>query len=74
VVGTGDATVSDAGGDGPAQSACPASTAAVCARKCDPTLGCVECLGDSDCTGADKFCILGSCVACRTNTDCGAPA
>ena len=41
-------------------------------KQCDPTLGCVDCTVDTDCTGAAKLCILGRCEACRANTDCGA--
>lgn len=54
----------------------PASTAACGGRKCDTSLGCVECLADTDCAaaGRDPFCILGRCEACRTNADCGAAA
>jgi hypothetical protein len=38
--------------------------------KCDPALGCVTCIGDQDCTGAEKFCVRGTCDECRTNADC----
>ena len=54
----------------------PAATAACGGRKCDTKLGCVECAADGDCTaaGADPFCILGRCEACRTSSDCGVAA
>lgn len=42
--------------------------------KCDPTLGCVDCTTDAECGGGNKFCIIGKCEACRTNTDCGVSA
>lgn len=43
-------------------------------RTCDPTLGCVECTTDLNCGGANKFCVLGRCEACRSNADCGTAA
>jgi hypothetical protein len=43
-------------------------------RQCDPTLGCVECSMDTDCSASAKFCIRGSCEACRDNFDCGVAA
>jgi len=72
----GDSSTSDAlGSDAPAPTACDMASSTVCApRKCDPALGCVTCVGDVDCTGANKFCVRGSCEACRTNTDCGVAA
>lgn len=42
--------------------------------KCDANLGCVQCLGDTDCGAGDPFCIAGRCEKCRTNADCGAGA
>jgi len=38
--------------------------------QCDPTMGCVTCTMDSQCAAATRFCLLGSCVQCKTNTDC----
>jgi Cys-rich repeat protein len=38
---------------------------------CDPSLGCVSCLMDSQCPASMRWCVQGSCVQCRTNTDCG---
>lgn len=68
---TSDAPVTDA----IAPTACDMASTAVCApRKCDPNLGCVACTTDPDCTGVNKFCVRGSCEACRTNTDCGVAA
>jgi hypothetical protein len=50
------------------------ANASACPQKCDPNLGCVECLSDADCGGAQKFCVTGACVACRGNQDCGVSA
>jgi hypothetical protein len=61
--------------DGNVPLACDMASSAVCApRKCDANLGCVACTGNVDCTGVNKFCVRGSCEACRTNTDCGVAA
>ena len=76
--GAGDATMAEtsASGDGGADGAlasgpCTAAVAAACGtRKCDVTLGCVQCLANTDCPAADPFCIRGTCEACRTNADC----
>jgi len=46
-------------------NACPAT------KQCDVTLGCVDCVTDSQCPAAARFCLQGSCVACESNTDCG---
>ncbi len=66
------------GGGGGGGTLCDTAAANACTgtRKCDPALGCVECVADTDCTaaGRDPFCILGRCEACRTNTDCGVAA
>ena len=40
-------------------------------QHCDPALGCVTCTMDSHCPASARFCVLGSCVQCRTSTDCG---
>jgi hypothetical protein len=46
------------------------------AQKCDPTLGCVECLTNANCPpgGAGnanlKVCVLGNCAVCGADTDC----
>jgi hypothetical protein len=40
-------------------------------QQCDPTLGCVDCTMDSQCPASTRVCVLGSCVQCRTNSDCG---
>lgn len=37
---------------------------------CDPQLGCVECLLNTDCGGGNPICFLGSCEECGTNADC----
>lgn len=65
----------DAAADGSLPGACDTTATAACGpRKCDANLGCVQCVTDPDCTGADKFCVRGRCEACRTNTDCGVAA
>ena len=63
-------------GDGiPGGAACTANAATACGnRKCDASLGCVQCVADTDCGAGSPFCIRGSCGACRSNTDCGAAA
>ncbi|HEY2516793.1 MAG TPA: hypothetical protein VGI39_38245 [Polyangiaceae bacterium] len=61
-------------GNGSIAAGSVCATAGACANKCDPTLGCVDCLTDADCGGATKFCSAGTCVACRTNADCGVSA
>ncbi len=38
---------------------------------CDPSLGCVACLTDANCPASARFCVLGSCVQCTQNDDCG---
>ncbi|HLK37957.1 MAG TPA: hypothetical protein VKU41_14450 [Polyangiaceae bacterium] len=64
----GDESSGDAGvtpGDASAQcGVCPQG------QHCDPTLGCVTCTIDSQCSASARFCVLGSCVQCKTNTDC----
>jgi hypothetical protein len=40
-------------------------------QQCDPALGCVDCTMDSQCPASARYCVLGSCVQCRANTDCG---
>jgi hypothetical protein len=40
-------------------------------QECDPALGCVNCTMDSQCPASARYCLLGNCVQCRTNTDCG---
>ncbi|HEY8078398.1 MAG TPA: hypothetical protein VIF62_29920, partial [Labilithrix sp.] len=70
-------SAADSGADSAPPATCDAKTTTACApRKCDPNLGCVQCAIDTDCTaaGADPFCILGRCEACRTNADCGVAA
>ncbi|HSQ62371.1 MAG TPA: hypothetical protein VLM85_04130, partial [Polyangiaceae bacterium] len=34
---------------------------------CDPTYGCVQCVGDGNCPASAPRCLLGDCVACATN-------
>ncbi|MEA2750392.1 MAG: hypothetical protein QOI41_4535, partial [Myxococcales bacterium] len=71
----GDSASDTLGPDALAPTACDMASAKTCApRKCDATLGCVTCTADTDCTGADKFCVRGSCEACRSNADCGVAA
>src|SRR5262249_51076127 len=58
---------------------CDTASATACSgqgRKCNPALGCVECIADTDCAtgGRDPFCVRGRCEACRTNADCGVAA
>jgi Cys-rich repeat protein len=54
---------------------CDGALARSCGNdRCDPLLGCVECLGDVDCGSGEPFCERGRCSACRTNADCGAAA
>jgi hypothetical protein len=87
---SGDLVASDAGdegstspegstvGDGstlPPAAACDTTAVAACGtRKCDPSLGCVQCVTNPDCTGTNKFCIRGRCEACSSNADCGVAA
>lgn len=66
------------GGDAPSPdgSVAPADAIAPCGvcpqgQHCDPTLGCVTCTKDSQCPASARFCVQGSCVQCKTNTDCG---
>jgi hypothetical protein len=40
-------------------------------QQCDTTLGCVDCLVDSQCPAASRFCVQGLCVQCKTSGDCG---
>src|ERR1041385_3362108 len=40
-------------------------------KMCDSTLGCVECVNDSNCPASARFCEHGSGVECTSNTDCG---
>ncbi len=61
------------GSDADNPTSVPGGAAGSCAtscgsKKCDPQLGCVDCLVDGDC--GSKFCVLGKCEACRTNADC----
>jgi len=42
-----------------------------CEFGCDHDLGCVRCLGSSDCGSGEPFCVLGGCVQCKDNADCG---
>jgi hypothetical protein len=56
----------------PAGSGLCSNTNACPGAQCDPSLGCVDCTLDSQCTGNNKFCVLGTCSGCRSNTDCGA--
>src|SRR5262245_52467125 len=41
-------------------------------RKCDPSLGCVECLANGDCPATAPICVHGSCSQCGSNADCPA--
>jgi len=43
---------------------------AECRTACDEGLGCVECLGDSDCGASAPACSHGRCRECGANTDC----
>jgi hypothetical protein len=65
----GDVTPGDSNGLAPEAS----SQCGVCPQgeHCDPTLGCVACTADSHCPASARFCVLGSCVQCRTSSDCG---
>jgi hypothetical protein len=72
--GGGAASGGDASSDG--VSVAPADASAQCGlcpqgQHCDPTLGCVTCTMDSHCSASARFCVLGSCVQCMTNTECG---
>jgi hypothetical protein len=40
-------------------------------QQCDPVLGCVVCTTDLQCPASARFCLAGSCVQCKANTDCG---
>ena len=42
-----------------------------CKLACDSTLGCVECVGNSDCGAASPICVVGHCRACEKTSDCG---
>lgn len=42
-----------------------------CEFGCTTDLGCVECLSDNDCQPGAPVCVIGRCVACRDNADCG---
>jgi hypothetical protein len=77
----GDAAIGPDGNssDGPSTidaNAAPAEAGTTCGtcpqgQHCDPTLGCVTCTMDSHCPASARFCVVGSCVQCKTNTDCG---
>lgn len=41
-----------------------------CEFGCSASLGCVDCMADSDCEPGAPVCVLGRCVACRVNSDC----
>jgi hypothetical protein len=77
VVACGSSDGGGIGGGGPGGSgvACDPATASGCGgEKCDTALGCVECLGDTDCRAGEPFCTRGRCGACRVNADCGVAA
>jgi Cys-rich repeat protein len=69
VADSGGAAIGDSGvalGDASAQCGlCPHD------QHCDLILGCVTCTMDSHCPASARYCVLGSCVQCKTNTDCG---
>lgn len=60
----------DDSGDASTSGGCSIS-GTKCQFACSPTLGCVECGGNSDCGAAQPFCVLGRCEACATNANCG---
>jgi Cys-rich repeat protein len=64
------------GGPAPGSALCGVNGTNQCGngRQCDPTLGCVECLSNTDCPASSKFCIRGHCDVCQSNADCGTGA
>src|SRR4029077_15221804 len=73
--GAADAAGDSAVGDGgaPPGALCGPNSTMSCGsgQFCDPTLGCVNCLMDSQCPASMRWCLQGSCVQCKTNADCG---
>ncbi len=59
------------GGGPPGTSGC-LENGSECAVLCDTTIGCVDCLGDSDCGAANPFCHQGKCRECEDADDCNA--
>jgi hypothetical protein len=73
-VGTMPTSTDAATSDGPGALYAPCSAdGGSCPQglQCDPTLGCVACAMDSQCPASMRFCLLGNCVQCKSNTDCG---
>ena len=82
----------DGGGGGDSNISTPVGSGALCGANgrddcgayayCNATLGCVECLGDSDCSAALSRCLGGSCTAactedsgtCASGTSCDTDA
>jgi hypothetical protein len=75
--GGGGAGTTGTGGNATTTATTGAGGADVCGgcaqdEICDPQLGCVECVGDGDCTAPTPICVeqLGSCEECALDTDC----
>jgi hypothetical protein len=66
----GDGALSGDSNVAPAEAGTPCGTCPQ-GQHCDPTLGCVTCATDSQCPASMRFCVLGNCVQCKSNTDCG---
>jgi hypothetical protein len=41
-------------------------------EQCSSTLGCVQCVANTDCAAANPRCVEGQCQECATNADCPA--
>ncbi|MSP24948.1 MAG: hypothetical protein EXR75_07225 [Myxococcales bacterium] len=57
-------------GAGAGSPTCSVNAGQQCPVVCDPALGCVDCLVNSDCGLAKPVCVVGKCEECGDNNDC----
>ena len=66
--GTDGATVDTGAGVGGALCGPNGTISCGQGQYCDPSLGCVDCLMDSQCPASMRWCVQGSCVQCQGNS------